>query len=98
MFSGIKELLNNFINPVIDNNVRDNDIPDDNFMRIAMADGMSLEDINLLQRTRNGIEIIDKKSKRIEKNKEENHKESISNENIRANAEIKKDQGREPGE
>lgn len=94
MFSGIKELINNFINPVIDNNVIDIEISDDNFTSIAMASGMSLEDINLLQKTRNGMQIITKKAKKVEEKREEKPQIEV----VRERKEKSRDQGREPGE
>lgn len=92
MFSGIKELINNFINPVIDNNVIDIEISDDNFTSIAMASGMSAEDISLLQKTRNGIQLITKRAKKVEEKQEERPQIEV----VRNNKE--KEQGREPGE
>lgn len=94
MIAEIKELIHNFINPVIDNNARDVEISDDNFMSLAMASGMSLEDINLLQKTRNGIELTTKKVKKVQETKK--YKTQI--EVVRESKEKNKDQGREPGE
>lgn len=94
MIAEIKELIHNFINPVIDNNARDVEISDDNFMSLAMASGMSLEDINLLQKTRNGIELTTKKVKKVQETK----KDKIQIEVVRESKEKNKDQGREPGE
>lgn len=94
MIAEIKELIHNFINPVIDNNARDVEISDDNFMSLAMASGMSLEDINLLQKTRNGIELTTKKVKKVQETK----KDKTQIEVVRESKEKNKDQGREPGE
>lgn len=94
MIAEIKELIHNFINPIIDNNARDIEIPDDNFMNLAMASGMSIEDINLLQKTRNGTELTTKKIKRLEEVKNDKTQIQV----LKENREKKNDKGREPGE
>jgi len=67
IISSIKELIYNFSNQITDNNASEIDITDDNFMRIAMADGMSQEDIMELQRSRNGISMPKAKKKIAER-------------------------------
>ena len=84
---GIKELIHNFTSKIDDNNIANEDISDDNFIAIAKASGTSLDDIALLQKTRNGVQLSSKAKARtknsepVEQNSELTQQISLENKN-----------------
>ena len=67
IFTGLKELIRNFTGQINDNNFIDQEISDENFMKLAMANGISPKDIAELNKTRNGIKISTPKEDKIQK-------------------------------
>lgn len=64
VFSGLGELLRNFTRQISDNSINE-DISDDRFVAIAMANGMSPAAIAEMSRTRNGIQIPSSKKGKV---------------------------------
>lgn len=63
--SELKKMIYNFTHPINDNNSENIEISNDQFFKLAVESGMTADNIQELQRTRNGIEFKTAKKKAI---------------------------------